>query len=275
MECAGMDEKKWKADEIRRRVSLIFDRVTNDSATQAGLQNPLWLEPPEKTSPEVEEFCEAVGDMLLNLLHPKEQKFALIDDEFRGLLRKFLLHRVFFTYPSWHLKENMTDDEVLAAAEKVKDVLTWDESRFLEAADRLTAFRCPKRQLDAESLLTIDYRNFKITLHNLSCYLYSCSVLARENDSFAAGRSFLKLRSLVARREESSFPSFSEEEAEDFIDRFEEAHEELKIAMDYHSLPAWSTFRARAMKLVEDAKAQEAQALTAKAKKEKKEKGRK
>lgn len=236
--------EKTRADEIRRKVTEIFKAATEAEHELAQNDMARFLD----TLPEIREFFDFTVEMIKEL-HKSESdapRVVELDAELREKLRAGILQRVFVTYPAWHVATSLTDTQILAAAEKVSDILSACPPYTTEQVERLEPLFAKERGLDYEMPLGDSRLHYLAAIGNLRYYFVACASCAKKLDSFAAARRFLKAASILGTGKERVPPYFKEDEADEVLDLFEEGVSELRMALDYRNLQDWDQLLADA-----------------------------
>ncbi len=163
-----------------------------------------------------------------------------------------LAFKPFVTYDSWHLAENVSDEDLVASK---KAILKGDLSA-------LEKFRDPSRQTDFVMPLDENYHRYMLLLGNLVYLLTLLARLSKHHDAPEAGRTFLFAAHLVSNHKTQRAPHFNEEDLAQFEDLFDKGLFELRMTVEYDGLEPWDEFRARAEEELAktDARAADAQA---------------
>lgn len=221
---------KSNAKQLQDELTALFKDATDESeARTRATSNPNMDPATEKAFSDIETSIVKI----LNSTLSDDDPHVYPDDTFMELLRTTLAYRPFITYPSWHVRTDVSEAELLAAEKDIR-------ARHLAKLEKLR-----DQEIKSDFSMPID-KNFNryIRLLNNLCYLafvLACS--AKHYNSFDAAKSFLRMISLVKFRQTRMVPNFKAEDIDNFINLLDSGVSELKIAEDYASLPDdWNAF---------------------------------
>ena len=238
---------KKNASKQSRRQALeqIFDSLTRASRMKAMKDYPGgWNDCDDAKGAMVVRMFKAVDDILRGLVAEPPQ-MPLFGEAFENDLREFLEYRPILIYEAWHVREDLTDEEIDEA------VLTMQPGKY--PVKDLEKYRAPKDRFEFESTIVSTFTNYRSTLTNLAYTTQTAALLAKDADAPEAARHFLRLRSIFSAKAKSTAMAFKPNEIDDIIDWYERGREDLLLALDYAALGDWKTRRDEVRELLKSA----------------------
>lgn len=229
-----------KAASIRRRISAVFEVRTQFLEKEAARKSRYNVEAASATGKDI---LETIRTFYANILED-EPVFMHFGDDFKEDLRTFLALRVYYTYEAWYVREDLTDEQIVAMASDLPENL---------ADANLDPFRDPSRMVDFAQPWDEVYEYYRRVLMNLRAYAYVAAHRAKAVGSREAATAFMRLNGLLAKRLKSVPLGLEAEEVENMFKLLEEGHDALWMAIDYATMRPWDEVRAEARRQLEKA----------------------
>ena len=225
------DAMKNTAREICRNLQRLFRDKTEKSAKAAAPNGPA-VHMDDETRKAFDSVEASILSMIRQAFDPAVLH-ALPEDGPMDDLRIALSFRPFVAYEAWHVREDASEKEILAAAAAVR----------AGRVEKLESLRDQCRKLDFLMVADENPARYVRLLNNLAYLFYVWAHQAKRFGSFAAAKCFLRALSLVNVRKAQVAPSFSEVDVETLVEYVSEGAAELALAADYHALRDWESFR--------------------------------
>lgn len=236
-----------RAAAIRGRIEGEFRRRGLIARQIAELKPRCNLEAAVASGKDILEGCDLI---YRNILKDRPE-FMSFTDEFKEMVRAFFALRTYVLHEAWHLREDLSDEQVVDLGADLPDDLT--------SAD-LAAFRDEGRKLDFEMPMDELHAYYKTVMSNLRAYAYLGAHKAKSVDSFSAARSFMLANDMLSKRLTYVPLRMEPEHVEEMFRLFDEGQEALWLACDYATMRPWSEVRDEARRQLDQSGSGEARA---------------
>lgn len=220
------------AEQLKKRLEEIFDAVTERSSLLAETTMDVPID--DKTQ-KAFDFLEKETLEIITTNLKNGDTFCWPDDDYFLHLRTLLSFKPYFIYPSWHARDDITEDELLALENEI----------IAEDLPKLEPLRSPTRRQDFEMPMLNTYWKFKTHLSNTRYMIVVLVHIAKHFNAPSAAKSLLRVASLLHWERLTDVPNFRPQDIDEICDLLSSAINESKIAMDYEQLEDWDTFSKR------------------------------
>ena len=223
-----------KASELKKELERLFESATRESERRSR-PKVFPVEMSDAIKDAFDSVEKAVNEMIQGSLNPKNF-LALPEEGSMDDLRLVLSFHPYYTYESWHMREDISETELLAAEKDIRAC----------RIEKLEALRDQKCKLNFEMpMLNETYGRYMRLLNNLAYLFWVWAHEAKRFNSFAAARQYLRAISLINVRKTRVVPNFQPEDIDTLIEYMQDGAEELRIAVDYSRLQDWGAFREK------------------------------
>ena len=227
-----------KVSDLKKELERLFESATMESERRSKPKT-FPVEMSDETKAAFDSVEKAVNEMIQGALNHRNL-LALPEEGTMDDLRLALLFHPYYTFETWHAREDISEATLLAAEKDIR----------AGRVKKLETLRDQDRKLDYEMpILGETYGRYMRLLNNLSYLFWVWAHQAKRFNSFAAAKHYLRAISLINVRKTRVVPNFSPEDIDALIEYMLDGAEELRLAADYSSLQDWETFREKQSKI--------------------------
>ena len=227
-----------KAQILKKKLEQFFADITQEYKSRADLTCGE-VEMTAEIAKAIDDVEEWIRESIQGSLDP-ELCYSLPEKKDIDNLRVALSYIPYVKFESWHVKEDITEKELLSAEKDIVDC----------RSEKLEALRDPKLRMDVLMPLADNYHKYMRLLNNIVYLLWIYANQSKHYNSFDAARCFLRAISFVNVRRKWAFPHFKEPDVETLAGYVQDGADELKIAVDYSRMKDWSSFREEESKSI-------------------------
>ena len=223
-----------KANDLKMELERLFEAATRESERRSKPKT-FPVEMSDAIKDAFDSVEKSVNEMIQGSLNP-EDLLVLPEEGLMDDLRLALAFHPYYTYESWHVREDISEAALLAAEKDIR----------AGRVGKLEVVRDQGRKLNfSMPVLDETYGRYMRLLNNLAYLFWVWAHQAKRFNSFAAGRHYLRAISLINVRKTRVVPNFKPEDIDTLIEYMLDGAEELRLAADYSRLQDWEPFREK------------------------------